>query len=395
MRLEAYDFGQRMFSARYFIGDLNWTKAPPEVDEVLSARLLEHQENLWISERRGKDRSQAPVVFLPGQFRISCAKIPLDRIMIAPSERVFDPAEFVVQGLTKEALNVDTQSAYIVGRVQGSNDLVRVAQISQRLSELGFKDRTLIAVSLAFTRKDRPDEEQGEGNTIRAIARMLAPIVSRLITFDGHSIEINRAAFESGLPFLNVSAAQFLTEELGKKSIQAEILRPREKFNPDNCLVVGPDDGALNMSSLVAKLLGVPKISLKKKRDAATGEVTRLSLSDEILAAIKDKFIVIFDDIIASGTTLRTIGDLFEGHVRGILVIATHASYQKQAISHLSKSPFLLVVTLDSRSFTHQPPRGGIFHELSSMRLVDQIIRADADPDFNPFKHPGWCRIVH
>ena len=88
-------------------------------------------------------------------------------------------------------------------------------------------------------------------------------------------------------------------------------------------VVVAPDKGAVERSKAFAKYFGekVPVDCFEKKRDLKTGEIT---MSGNL--SLKNKDVVISDDIISTGGTMATAIKLSkESGANKIYAVATHA----------------------------------------------------------------------
>jgi ribose-phosphate pyrophosphokinase len=88
-------------------------------------------------------------------------------------------------------------------------------------------------------------------------------------------------------------------------------------------VVVSPDKGAVERSKAFAQHFGddIPVDYFEKSRDVKTGEITMTGK-----LSLKDKDVVVSDDIIATGGTMATAIKLAkESGARKIYAVATHA----------------------------------------------------------------------
>ena len=143
--------------------------------------------------------------------------------------------------------------------------------------------------------------------------------VSRLLTMDVH----NLAAFQN--------AFRIPTDNLEAKLLFIDYLM-RQKDLPDNLAVLSPDSGGLprarrfreSLEKHLCKLNQIGLANLDKERDTGTGKLR----GDKIIGDVKDKDVIIIDDMIASGSTIRKAADAIVAHGgRVYAVIATHGLF--------------------------------------------------------------------
>lgn len=150
------------------------------------------------------------------------------------------------------------------------------------LRDLGARRITVVVPYLAYARQDKRFRE-GEGISVRTVLKNIrASGADDLIVVEIHK--------EDSLKFfngrtINVSSAYAL----------AEYFKDME-----NLLILAPDKGALRRAKIFAEIVGGECDYLEKYRDRITGEVSvRLKNLD-----VKDRNVVIVDDIISTGKTM-------------------------------------------------------------------------------------------
>lgn len=364
------------------LGELDpWVKETA-FREVLNEALAFFQEKLWVKKSRERNREDAVIVFLPEQPNFACHECFNGLATVTPYIKRFDRSEWIVRGLTRENLGWENRKenngiVYLIGRIQGPEDLINFKQVTRRLRELGAKEITFLCPYLAWTRQDRPDEIRGEPETIASVMEDIARCVNRMATIDAHSTETARLALRYEMPFCSFSSWKYLLDKLRE-----------EEYTAENSILVGPDLGRRSHAYRAAEYLGVDLTSLDKEKINDGKGVRFKSLTSEQVEELRGKKVIIFDDIIASGTTLREIRELIGDYVESITVIASHASFIRDAIQILSHPKFRRVIITDSREPYNAPPRGGKFEIISCVPLINRFLKCDMRGDFNPWKHP-------
>lgn len=403
------------------IRGVNFVKAPREAREIIGKAINLFLEREWMrhnEEGEGSiSRKDAPIVFLPGQDNLARADVDWgidEGGIIRPSTKIFDQAEWVAEGMTRERLNSDLSKAvYIAGRIQGSNDLFNLIQVSKRLRELGYQEITLAVSCLGWTRQDYPDETQGQPDVIAAVMETISHRVDRAAVLKPHSEETSRNALINELLFFAFSGWRYLVDNLLEEK--------EEMFTLDQkVVVVGPDIGAYGESAKVAVYLSkvlsqkhgqevtVELVSLNKERDPVVGTVIFSPLTEEQKVKLRNCLVIAIDDTIASAQTSEKMmelvtntdvneqpksGDDWPG-AKGVILLSTHASLQGRAIKRLTNPKFLDVRFTDSRDFLNQPPADGNIKVLDCMPLIAEFVRADREEGFNPWRYPYFQGIV-
>lgn len=182
--------------------------------------------------------------------------------------------------------SVQGEDAVIVQTTSPPQDsrLLQLALIADAAKRNGAGRVTAVVPYLSYARQDKVFL-QGETVSIELVARMLKTAgVDRLITVNVHQEGIlGRFPF----PAKTVSAIPLLAEHFRKKGLE-------EAF------ALAPDEGAMHIVEEAKKVLGGECGYLDKRRDRYTGliSVEKKSLD------VKERPVVIFDDIISTGGTI-------------------------------------------------------------------------------------------
>jgi ribose-phosphate pyrophosphokinase len=174
-------------------------------------------------------------------------------------------------------------------------------------------------------------------------AKVIAQVVqlsktSKVITMDLHNPSIT-GYFD--IPVINTSAFPLFADHVKNHP---------ETYPLDECVVIAPDAGAIKSSTKVAHELGVPIAYMNKIRDLTTGVVNIVDIDKSIAG----KHCLIFDDMIASGSTMVEASQfLMEKKAASVAIFATHHLYVPGVQEKLDASPITSITVTD----TIAPPK--------------------------------------
>ena len=161
------------------------------------------------------------------------------------------------------------------------------------------------------------------------VANMLtAAHVDRIITMDLHADQI-QGFFD--IPMDALYASSIFIDHI-------------QKMNIDNLLIAAPDLGASKRASAYAKRLGCDLAVCHKQRARANVVESMTLIGD-----VKDKNVIILDDIIDTAGTIVKAGQVMMDHgAKSVRAFATHAVCSGPAMERLDNSVFEEVVVTDS-----------------------------------------------
>ncbi len=209
-------------------------------------------------------------------------------------------------------------------------NLVELCLIGQAAKTLGAKEVVAVIPWMGYSKQDK-EFRKGEAVSAQLVAKFIEVAgFDRVITIELHS--------EKVVPFFHIPVSELSTRPLfggalGRKGIGK------------NSVVASPDKGGQSRSAIFAKDFGLEIIYLEKHRDLTTGEVNVAGAS----ADVRDKDIVIFDDIINTGATAVKASEFLKAHGAGkIFFLATHAVLAGEASTILSSSLIDEVIVTDT-----------------------------------------------
>lgn len=242
-------------------------------------------------------------------------------------EEVKDKSVFVIQSLSEVA----------------DQHLVELCLFGQALKSLQAKEVIAIIPWLGYSKQDK-EFRKGEAVSAQLVAKMIeAAGYDRVITCELHS--------EKVIPYFHIPVTELSTSEILHQSLESVIaripLRRETKQSHPNyeAVVVSPDAGGQSRSELFAKQANLPIVYLTKTRDLESGAVIIKSIS----ASVTGKQIIIFDDIINTGSTaIKSAEYLKKQGAQKIIFLATHAVLAGHAINDLDKSPIDQIIVTDT-----------------------------------------------
>lgn len=286
---------------------------------------------------------------LPGDHRVAVfslhsgqalAERICQRLGIAPAEheeRTFEDGEHKIRPLE----SVRGRDVYVVeslhsdGAMSVNDKLVRLLFFLAAVRDAGADRVTCVAPYLCYARKDRRTKPR-DPVTTRYLASLFEAVgIDRLVTIDVH----NPAAYEN--------AFRIPTEHLTAAPMFVEAIAP---LVGDSALtVVSPDAGGVKRAEYVREAL---ERRLQRKVGFAFLDKFRsegVVRGGTVAGDVKDRVVVIIDDLISTGTTLaRAASACREQGARAVYVAATHGVFATDASRVLRGGEFDRVFILDT-----------------------------------------------
>jgi len=182
--------------------------------------------------------------------------------------------------------NVENEDVVIVqttGPPQNEN-MIQLLLIADNARDLGAKTITAVVPYFAYARQDtrfRP----GEAFSVKTIVKLLHSCgVNKIFTVNSHNPALLKTL---SLPVEDLSAIGVLAEHFKKKGLK-------------NAFSLSPGKKGLDMAIEASKVLEGRYDYIPTRRDRITGNVT----VEKKPLPIRNKDVIIFDDIISSGGTM-------------------------------------------------------------------------------------------
>ena len=208
--------------------------------------------------------------------------------------------------------------------------LMELFMMIDSVKRMGAVKIIVVAPYLAYARQDkifRPGESQF-GYAILRIINYFG--IDELYAVDIHAPLI---LDECSCKAINIDSMKILADYIKSKGA-------------NDIVVVAPDKGALERSRAFANHFGenVPIEIFEKQRDPKTGEIEMKGSLN-----LKDKDVVIADDIIATGGTMATAINLAKrSGAKRVFAVATHALLLQQAKYRILKAGADEIIGTDS-----------------------------------------------
>ncbi|MGA7994379.1 MAG: ribose-phosphate pyrophosphokinase [Bradyrhizobium sp.] len=195
---------------------------------------------------------------------------------------------------------------------QPNDKLVAILFAAEALRRAGAKRLVLLAPYLCYMRQDTAFNE-GEAISQKAVGRLIAGIVDRVLTVDAHLHRTTdiRAVFP-GIEAENLSAMPAIAHALRLTGIDPATI------------VAGPDAESRPWVSDLAGQLGLaPMVAQKTRRGDRSVEISFAEA-----ASVAGRPVLLVDDIVSSGGTLMTCANaLTAAGATAIDAIITHALF--------------------------------------------------------------------
>ncbi|MDH2351918.1 ribose-phosphate diphosphokinase [Bradyrhizobium sp. SSUT112] len=231
-------------------------------------------------------------------------------------ERIFQDGERKVRPLVdprgRDALVV--QSLYDGPSRSVHDKLCDALLFAGTLKDSGAARVILIAPYLCYARQDRRTKP-GEPLSLRYVAQLIeAAGVDAIVTLDVH----NPAAFENAfrIPTANIECTELFAAHFGKALADQDIE------------VISPDIGGVKRAERFRDAL-----SMTMNEDVELGTLGKRRLDhivsdEETPSGVRERTVVIFDDMIASGSTmLRAVKACRRGGAAYVILAATHGLF--------------------------------------------------------------------
>jgi ribose-phosphate pyrophosphokinase len=199
--------------------------------------------------------------------------------------------------------------------------------------------KSIIAVIPYFgwARQDRKDKPR-----VSIGAKLVADLLSvagidRLITMDLHADQIQG--------FFNIPVDHLYASGIFLPYIQS--------LNLENMVIATPDVGGSKRASTYSKYLGCPLVLCNKTRERAN-----VVASMQIIGDVKDKNVILLDDMVDTAGTITKAADIMkEAGARSVRAIASHCVMSGPASDRVMNSHLEEIVFTDSIPYSHDCPK--------------------------------------
>jgi ribose-phosphate pyrophosphokinase len=240
---------------------------------------------------------------------VETVKFADGEVLVKPLETVRNHSVYIVQSTSKPA----------------TENLMELLVFVDALRRSSAREITAVIPYFGFARQDRVAKSR-EPITARLVADLLvASGVNRVLSVDIHTLQIQ--GFFS-VPFDNISPYHLFAQAVKKQAIY-------DQLSLEDIVVVSPDHGSIIRARNFAELFNGATIGIVDKRRSKPNVAESVSL----IGDVKDKVVVMVDDIVDTGHTILGAVELLKSHgAKAIYICVTHPVFSQQAIERIEQS---------------------------------------------------------
>jgi len=222
----------------------------------------------------------------------------------------------------------------------------------------------LIMPHLPYSRQERKDIPRAPISAA-LIAEILTKVcnIQTLVTFDLHQYAIEGFYATMNVPVAHLTTMSLFHQYFKEKFQTGELERRSVGF-------ASPDMGGLKLVRRLAKYFQL------EDRVAAINKIRHLdgTVENRVFGEVKEKNIIIFDDIIDRGTSiLLAIDALQKQEEKNFYVAAVHGLFSEKAIQRLNEREEIKeVVVTDTINHKHLPPK---FKTISIAPTLAEVLK--------------------
>ncbi len=226
--------------------------------------------------------------------------------------------------------DIKDEDVTIVQSIRTDSDLICLLQLIDAVEEAS--ETKVFVPYLGYVRQDKRFEP-GEAISARAIARSIcaAGVIDTIYVINVH----NRAV----LKYFNVD-----TKELNAAPLIGNYIAKREIPHP---VIIGPDEGAAELTKTVAAPRGFDYDVLEKRR--ISGEEVEIKLPKKLSLSVEGKNVVIVDDIISTGRTISEAASMLRAQgANDIHVACVHGVFVQNAVPRMLRAGVKEIIATDT-----------------------------------------------
>lgn len=225
--------------------------------------------------------------------------------------------------------SVRNQDVYFIQSLVSSDAIMETLLVSDAAKRAGCLSFNLISPYMGYSRQDKTDHLRSSIGS-KVIADIFEKIgVNNLFTIDLHASSIQ--GFYN-IPVIHLNGNKIFIDYL-------------KDLNIDDLCIVAPDQGAVKRASDYCKAFPDSTFAMINKKRTKPNEVHSM----ELVGDVKDKNVVIVDDIADTLGTLRKASELVKSHgAKSVRAICTHGILSSSAIKNLEESPLIELLVSDS-----------------------------------------------
>jgi ribose-phosphate pyrophosphokinase len=225
--------------------------------------------------------------------------------------------------------SVRDQDVFFIQSTTSSDAIMETLLTIDAAKRAGCRSFTLVAPFMGYSRQDKTDHLRSSIGS-----KMLADILektgmNRIITIDLHASSIS--GFYN-VPVIHLNGNKIFIDYIKENSI-------------DDLTIVAPDQGAVRRASDFCKAFPSSTFAMINKKRIKPNEVHSM----ELVGDVTGKNVIIVDDLIDTGSTLKKAAELImNSGAKSVRAIATHGVLSGKAYDNLNTSVLTELLVSDS-----------------------------------------------
>lgn len=225
--------------------------------------------------------------------------------------------------------SVRDQDVYFIQSTTSSDAIMETLLTIDAAKRAGCRSFTLVAPYQGYSRQDKTDHLRSSIGS-KMIADILEKVgMSKIITIDLHASSIQ--GFYN-VPVIHLNGNKIFIDYIKENKIE-------------DMTLLAPDQGAVKRIGDFTKAFPEATFAMINKKRIKPNEIHSM----ELVGDVKDRNVIIVDDMIDTGGTLRKASELvMKSGAKSVRAIATHGVLSGNGIENIEKSELIEVLISDS-----------------------------------------------
>lgn len=225
--------------------------------------------------------------------------------------------------------SVRDQDVYFIQSTTSSDSIMETLLTVDAAKRAGCKSFTLVAPFQGYSRQDKTDHLRSSIGS-KMMADILEKVgMSKIITIDLHASAIQ--GFYN-VPVIHLNGNKIFIDYIKDNQI-------------GDLTILAPDQGAVKRASDFCKAFPEANFAMINKKRIKPNEIHSM----ELVGSVEGKNVIIVDDLIDTGGTLKKAADLIiENGAKSVRAIATHGVLSGRAYENLEDSVLTELLVSDS-----------------------------------------------
>lgn len=225
--------------------------------------------------------------------------------------------------------SIRDQDVYFIQSTVSSDAIMETLLTIDAAKRSGCKSFTLVAPFQGYSRQDKTDHLRSSIGS-KMMADILEKIgMSKIITIDLHASAIQ--GFYN-VPVIHLNGNKIFIDYIKDNKIE-------------DLTILAPDQGAVKRASDFCKAFPDATFAMINKKRIKPNEIHSM----ELVGNVEDKNVIIVDDLVDTGGTLKKAADLImQNGAKSVRAIATHGVLSGKAYENLEDSVLTELLVSDS-----------------------------------------------